>query len=562
MPRLTLQSKAFFALSALLVVLLLLFAGFSRLGLQRGLGPYVAEIELARMDWLASRLQNLHAQHGGWQTLHSQPPLWRDLRRPELPARPQFGPGVQTPPELPFRKPLLQGDTPDGLDRQAHDGPLTTQAAPTTAPPANIASAPANLLSPDSGTGQPLDRPPGRPDGLAQRLGLLDNERQLIAGIAPQPGYARTQLRDADGKPIGQLVLSPPDGLEREADVAFLAQQLVFMVWTGVAGLILALLLSWWLSRRWLAPIGALVAAARGIAAGRLDTRVPEQGDDELARLVHTFNDMAEQLASAEASRRQWIGDVAHELRTPLAAMRAEIEAVQDGVRRFDDSTALRLHRQVMRLTQLVTDLRASLDATGGDAPIAQEPLQPLHLLSEAMASMQPRFAQAGVVLDGSGLQPRPNLPDHDELWVRGDTEQLHRVFLNLLENSLRYTYTGGRLQVSAQLGRHNGLPLPTLAAHLPGQPPPPSSTSAQLVLRFDDSAPGVAPQELPRIFERLYRAQTSRSRAQGDLGGSGLGLAICRTIVQAHGGQISAEASPLGGLRITLTLPLLEKHP
>ncbi|WP_415842008.1 ATP-binding protein, partial [Paracidovorax anthurii] len=122
---------------------------------------------------------------------------------------------------------------------------------------------------------------------------------------------------------------------------------------------------------------------------------------------------------------------------------------------------------------------------------------------------------------------------------VRGDAPQLHRVFLNLLENSLRYTDAGGRLSIAARTVRADG--------------------GAQLVLQWDDTAPGVAPHELARVFDRLYRAEASRTRAEGDMGGSGLGLAICRAIVQAHGGRIAAEASPLGGLRILLTLPLLE---
>ena len=261
-------------------------------------------------------------------------------------------------------------------------------------------------------------------------------------------------------------------------------------------------------------------------------------GNDELAQLARTFNTMAEQLSSIEASRRQWLGDVAHELRTPLAAMRAEIEAVQDGIRPFDDKTALRLHRQVMRLIQLVGDLRASLDAAGTSAPSAQVPVHPLSLLAEALASMRPRLAQAGIDVDTTGLDalatqvPAP--------LVLGDAQQLHQVFLNLLENSLRYTDAGGQLQITA---REVGAP--GSAAHL-----------QVLQVQLDDSAPGVPAHELPRIFERLYRAETSRNR---DHGGSGLGLAICRAIVLAHGGTLAAEASPLGGLRITLTLPLLD---
>ncbi len=402
------------------------------------------------------------------------------------------------------------------------------------------------MAPPPASAGTPSGKAPSSPDpnqhALSVRLGLIDGDRQLVAGVQPVQGTARRVLRGPRGEAIGQLVLLPPLNVETEADQAFLRQQLVFVAWTGAAGLILALWLSWWLARRWLAPIGALVHAARRVAGGRLDTRVPVQGDDELARLASTFNDMAEQLANMEASRRQWIGDVAHELRTPLAAMRAEIEAVQDGVRTFDDRTALRLHRQVMRLIQLVGDLRASLDAAGDATPSAPEPVQPLPLLSEAVASMQARFDNAGIALDMSAVDACAG--SHPPPVVRGDPAQLHRVYLNLLENSLRYTETGGRLCIAAHTERKAG-------------------DGAWLVLQWDDTAPGVPAPELPRVFDRLYRAEASRTRAAGDTGGSGLGLAICRAIVQAHGGRITAEASPLGGLRILLTPALAgDPHP
>ena len=516
MPHLTLHRKAFIALAALLVALLLIFAGFSRLGLQRGLGPYVAEIELARMDWLAERLQAHHTQAGGWDSLRSQSTLWGRL------SHPGGGPRRPGPPP--------SGDPGSAPDTRPGTPPGQADSAPPHPPPDD-------QRSQGPGSGPPPQR---HRDDIYPRLGLLDAQERLVVGTAPQPGGARLALRGTDGQAIGHLVLAPPQGVRSEADQAFLAQHLGFVAWTGLAGLALALLLSGWLARRWLGPVEALATGARGIAQGALHTRVPVHGNDELAQLARTFNTMAEQLSSIEASRRQWLGDVAHELRTPLAAMRAEIEAVQDGIRPFDDKTALRLHRQVMRLIQLVGDLRASLDAAGTSAPSAQVPVHPLSLLAEALASMRPRLAQAGIDVDTTGLDalatqvPAP--------LVLGDAQQLHQVFLNLLENSLRYTDAGGQLQISA--------------SEAPAAPPGSAPRAQVLQVQLDDSAPGVPSHELPRIFERLYRAETSRNR---DHGGSGLGLAICRAIVLAHGGTLASEASPLGGLRITLTLPFLD---
>lgn len=497
MPRLSLQSKAFLALTILLAVMMLLFVGFSRIGLQRGLGPYVAEIELARMDWLVYRLQNVYEYRRSWNRIINNPELWRDVRRPlnDIPA--------------------THRDTAND-NNPFFTGPL---------PPLPVASAPGFPIA-------PISRPN---DGLSNRLGLLDAQHKHIAGSAPQPGHASTEIKDRRGELIGYLVMNPPVGFDRQSDRAFLTKQLGFVLGTAAAGLLLALLLSWWLAHRWLRPIGALVTGARNIAAGRLSTRIPERSDsEEFTRLIHTFNDMAEQLDCMETSRRQWIGDMAHELRTPLAAMRAEIEAVQDGVRQFDANTAERLHNQLMRVTQLVGDLRASADSSSL-APALKAPMQPMEQLHEAMDTLQARFEQAGVRIS---LQEPPEWAQgHSAPRVFGNDEQLHRVFLNLLENSLRYTDRHGHLRITASVSR--------------------DKSGARLHILFDDTAPGVSTQDLPHLFERLFRTESSRQRRSGDLGGSGLGLAICRSIVQAHEGSIEASHSPLGGLRITLTLPL-----
>ncbi|MDM0077411.1 ATP-binding protein [Variovorax sp. J2P1-59] len=505
MPRLTLFRKIFLALAVLLLALLLIFAGFSRLGLQRGLGPYVAEIEIRRMDWLAELLKKHHAEKGNWDTLRNDPSAWREVQMGG------FGPMRD------MRPPPWQGGPP----------PRDAGGPPPGPPPDLLPSRrmPPPFPPPDDSGG-----PRGNPDSVYQRLGLVDAKGAWVAGARVDPSIAaRLPLRDGN-QPIGTLLLAPLQGLESDADRAFVARQSSFVIWTGVAGLAIALLLSWLLARRWFARIEALTQGAQRVAQGRLDARVPVQGQDELALLGRTFNDMAERLDHIEASRRAWLADVAHELRTPLAAMRAEIEALQDGVRSFDDKTALRLHRQVMRLGQLVDDLRSSMrEQDDMSSPFA--PVFPLALLKEALALTRERFAQRKILLDAAALDALA--ADHQPQ-MHGDARRLHQAFMNLIENTLSYTDTGGRLQIGARVDGAPG--------------------AQRLVLQFDDSAPGVAPGELPRLFERLFRGEASRNRA---LGGSGLGLAICRATIEAHEGSIDAAPSALGGLRITLTLPL-----
>ena len=219
---------------------------------------------------------------------------------------------------------------------------------------------------------------------------------------------------------------------------------------------------------------------------------------------------------------------MSHELRTPVAALRAEIEALQDGVRPFSHATADRLHGQVMRLGQLIDDLRQTMDSTTGLPPLKQDRVYPVDLLLASARLVHGQFQQAGLALD---TQPLEALAQHQELAVQGDAERLTQVFVNLLENSLRYTDPGGRTVLRAETG--------------------PAQT---LVLQIDDTAPAPASADMPRLFERLFRGEASRTRA---LGGSGLGLALCKSLVEAHGGQITAHMSPLGGLQIHIHLPL-----
>lgn len=503
--RLTLSRKVFLALATLLVLLLLIFTSFSIVGLQRGLGTYVAEIQIRRMNWLAEALQRKYAADGNWESLRRDGLVWPRLQWGERDvAGAQLG-GRRLPPWY---------DRPGELrGKGGADGASNDERGFGPPPP------------PDEDT-------PGGPDIIFQRLGVTDAAGVHVAGAHVDPAEAARLPLVQRNHIVGYLLLAPPAVLRGQADRAYLARQSGFIAWTGLAGLALALVLSWLLARRWFAPIDGLSHAAQEIARGRLHTRVAVHGTDELALLGQTFNSMAERLDSIETSRRAWLADVAHELRTPLAAMRAEIEALQDGVRRFDDKTALRLHRQVMRLGQLVDDLRSSMrepDRVGGHGTSQFALVFPFVLLTEAVETMRERFAQRDIAIDTRRLGGIDN-----GLAMQGDAPRLHQVFMNLLENALNYTDAGGSLRLSAGVegGAQDGL----------------------LRLRLDDSAPGPLVHEVPRLFDRLFRGEASRNR---ETGGSGLGLSICRTIVEEHGGSMDASPSPMGGLRVIVTLPL-----
>ncbi len=522
MPQPTLARKVFLALTGLLVALLLVFVGLSRLGLQRSLGDYVAEIELSRMDWLGARLEQAYARNGSWQFLEQDRQAWFRLQMPgELLANPGASPreGGAGPPRdghRPLEPPPDTGHRPAG-GMAAQLDLLPDRYAPP--PPPDV----------------PND-PRARADSVYARMALL--EPKTLKRLAGNPIDGVTAAKRPllhDRQVVAYLAIAPLPSTQTDAGRAFIAQQSTFVVVSGLIGLALALLISWQLTRRWLAPIRALMDGAKALAQGQLQTRVSVRGNDELATLTRTFNAMAEQLMNTQTDHQRWLADVAHELRTPLAAMRAEIEAVQDGVRPFSPPTAQRLHRQVVRLGQLVDDLRLSMNDATAPAAQLREGVSPLDAVLEAAKLLESRFLQAGLALDLAALT---DLAQQTHWVMRADPARLHQVFVNLLENSLQYTHRGGSVQIDSVV----------LPASKPQQAPP------RLQIRVDDSAPAPSASDLPRLFERLYRGDSSRDRKHG---GSGLGLAICQAIVQAHGGSIAADVSPLGGLRITVVLPL-----
>jgi two-component system, OmpR family, sensor histidine kinase BaeS len=282
-----------------------------------------------------------------------------------------------------------------------------------------------------------------------------------------------------------------------------------------------------WVGRRWLRPIQQAQQAARQIAEGALDVRLAPRGNDELADLAHDINAMAASLQQLEASRRRWLAELSHEMRTPLAVLRGEVEALVDGVRPVTPTALASLQEEVARVTRLVEDFHQLALSDLRALPCNFSALQPQPLLQRALDRVAVRAQASGLRLS---LQTDADAAVATAHW---DPQRMEQLLSNLLENSLRYTDAPGQVQVQLAL-----------------------AGAQQLQICVQDSAPGVPEADLPRLFEPLYRADPSRSRRSG---GSGLGLAICLAIVRSHGGQLLAQRSPLGGLRLVATLPL---HP
>lgn len=361
---------------------------------------------------------------------------------------------------------------------------------------------------------------------LERRLTLVDAQRQHVFGKPEHDQVQRWLPVQSSGQTVGWLGVIPQALATDRLAQRFVEQQQKQLALIAVLGVFLGLLVSALLARWFLRPVSRVTRAAGVLANGDLSVRVPVEGKDELAQLSADFNRMAEKLQHDDVMRKQWVSDISHELRTPLAVLRGEIEALQDGIRPPTSQRLASLQSEVCGLTRLVEDLHQLSKSDMGVMELQLHDVDMADVCQALYDRFHPRMA-------ARELHLTMQIENQHRYHLRGDHQRLNQLLTNLLENSLRYTDAGG--EVVLRLSRT-------------AEPTPES-----LIINIMDSAPGVPDDALPRIFERLYRVDRSRSRA---LGGSGLGLSICRALVAAHGGQIKAENRATGGLNITICLP------
>lgn len=498
----TLRVKLFLAIAGANVVLVMTAYLIYSWSFDKGLVEYLNQADEARLQPLIVRLADGHRQHGNWAWITEDRQRWQDLSREVL--------GVGRMPRRPAEQPAVPGV------------PAASTTAPMPAPASTAPPAPAMPPSgPPPGPGGPSGAPSVPPAlTIDPRLLLLDPQRNLLMGPEGRTEQAVLKPIEVNSQLVGYLGYIPRLQMVASLERVFLAQQT--RTFAAIAlGMLAAVLLNAALIARWLSRrLRVLGEGTAAVAQGDYSVRLPARGHDELAQLAEAFNHMATSLQAAQQARQRWIADIAHELRTPLATLRAEIEALQDGIREPDTANLDSLAQEVSRLTRLVEDLRLlSLSDLGAlDYRFAPVDLGRFvgHHLSDATG------------LPGKPLQVRSELAEGVE--IRADGDRLDQVLSNLLQNTQRYSADPATLSV--QVRRHD--------------------TEAQLT--WEDTGPGVPPEALPRLTERLYRVDESRASASG---GSGLGLSIARAIVEGHGGRMQASSSALGGLRWDIWLPL-----
>ncbi len=349
---------------------------------------------------------------------------------------------------------------------------------------------------------------------------LVPNGRYRPGDRVPQRDLKEGVEITQDGTVIGVLVPleGPFEGKPRE--VEFIERTNLILLYGALIGAVISLLLGVFLSRTLTHPIRELTRATHAVSEGDLTQQVPVRSSDELGELAQAFNKMSAELSRSVNVRRQMTADIAHELRTPLSLILGHAEAVHDGVLPPTHENFEIIREEATRLGNMVNDLRILSLADAGELPIQLQSSEPQRLIQEVASLYQFQAQRKNITFE---LDIDSQLPD-----IEVDPGRITQVLTNILDNALRHSPEGGRVILAAK------------------------RVGNRVELSVQDSGPGLSGNDLDRIFERFYRTDSSRQRE----GGSGLGLAIAKSIVQAHGGQVSAESEVGAGLKIRVSLP------
>ena len=308
-----------------------------------------------------------------------------------------------------------------------------------------------------------------------------------------------------------------------EAEQAFLdavRNSLWLAAWVAVlVGVALGFLFSWLIT----GPMRKLTLAARKVAAGDFSYRVSQKTDDEIGEVSDAFNTMAEQLEKKEKSRRQFLADIAHELRNPLSIVQGNLEAWLDGVITPTPEQVASVYDETVLLSRLVTDLRDLSLAEAGQLKLSQSATELGEFISAQIASVQNRCREKRISIDA---QMPDGLPA-----VLIDRDRIRQVLHNLIDNALRYTRAGGTIKIGASC-KNPGL----------------------VTVSVSDSGSGIAAEDLPHVFDHFYKADRSRQRGHG---GAGIGLAMVKRLVELHGGTVWVESRKGKGSTFFFTLPV-----
>jgi signal transduction histidine kinase len=353
---------------------------------------------------------------------------------------------------------------------------------------------------------------------------IADSARLLSPGqlYNPNPtGVGELIQTSSDRTLVGKLYVPP----ETDDPAARLINSInYFLLIGGGLAILLAIVVTVFLSRRISKPIQALTVAAGRLGKGDFSQRVAVTDKGEVGVLAENFNNMADSLEKAEKLRKSMVTDVAHELRTPVTNIRGQLEAISDNLLEPTPETLSSTYEEVMLLSRLIDDLQDLTLAEAGKLALAQQPIEVQDMLQVTATSMRPKARDAGIEIkvDVPGDLPVTNIDQH----------RVGQVLRNLINNAVAHTPRGGSVTLSAK------------------------QSGDWVEVSVSDTGEGIPPEDIELIFERFYRVDKSRARSTG---GTGLGLTIARRLVELHGGKIGVESNVGRGSRFYFTLPILK---
>lgn len=360
---------------------------------------------------------------------------------------------------------------------------------------------------------------------LADARGIIvaDSSQLQVGEVLDASVRASGTPISVDGQTVGTLAIAG-DHMSPTLDSSaqeFLSQVNRSLLVAGLVAGVIALGLGFMLFRQITAPLNTLAQASEKIAAGDLSARAKVTGNDEIAQVARSFNAMADKLSASETARRNMLADIAHELRNPIGIISSHLEAMIDGIFPTDREQLASLHDETLLLARLVGDVRELSLADAGQLVLNRTPTDMRALVERTVAAFEPQAQEANILLVARLSDVPP---------VNVDAQRIEQSLRNLLSNALRFTSAEGRITVSLTNEPHD------------------------VRIEVSDTGTGIAADALSHVFERFWRADKARTRAQG---GTGLGLTIAKQWVEAHGGKIRVSSQAGQGTTFWFTIPL-----
>ena len=425
---------------------------------QNGFLDYINRTELNKLEGLNVALQEIYREDASWLKLKKNKRLWRSLLDEHI-----------RNPTKPLESTLLRNNTKDFKSKHTKN---------------------------------------------RDHIFLLNNNKELIIGARRRYDQALFTPIMLDNKIVGYIGIEKKIQLSHKLDRVFSEQQQKSYAWIALGSILISILIAVPFSSRLIKPIQALVFSTQEISLGKYQTRVSVKSKDEIGLLSQSFNAMLDNIELHQKTQQQWLADISHELRTPLTVLKAEIEAILDGIRQADTNTIESLHQEINYINNLVEDLHELAKSDIKALRLSKEIFNLKSLIIEAKDIFEQEISQKNINI---------NIICSEDIKIFADKNRLSQVFINLFQNNCRYTQENARVEIKVNV-------------------------NDDIEILWEDSAPGVSDENLLKLFDRLFRIDDSRSEFHK---GSGLGLSICKSIIENHGGKMMGFHSKTGGLGI-----------